>query len=92
MRMAEENGRMIETVLDNYLKNPTSTLFINDLTIYLHARELEKLQRVIDSSDTFVGTAYEGESIANDHGSGINEREKELLKSLERNLDRVIIL
>lgn len=92
LRMAEENGRQIGAILDLYLEEPTPILFINDLTLYLHAGDPGKLKRVIDTAETFIGNAYGGESIDDDCGSGITGRERRLLKELEAFMDKVITL
>lgn len=92
LRMAEENSSQIGAILDLFLEEPTPILFINDLTLYLHAGDPGKLKRVIDSAETFIGNAYEGESIGDDCGSGITGRERRLLKELEAFMDKVITL
>lgn len=90
--MAGENSNQISMVLGLYLERPTPILFINDLTLYLHAGDVGRLRRAIDSAETFIGNAYVGESLGDDWGSGITERERRLLKELEVAMDKVIIL
>jgi len=92
VRMAEENSNQIGIILDLYLGKPTPILFINDLTLYLHAGDPRRLRMAIDSAETFIGNAYVGESIGEDCGSGITKRERRLLKELEEVMDQVIIL
>ncbi|MGB9592429.1 MAG: hypothetical protein ACPL1K_07920 [Candidatus Kryptoniota bacterium] len=90
--LAKANAEAIEAVFDIFKKTPTPILFINDLTIYLHAGPLERLIEVIKMADTFVGNAYEGLGLKDDKGSGISERERSLLKKLEGSMNIVIDL
>lgn len=90
--LAKANAEAIETIFDIFKNTPTPILFINDLTIYLHAGSLERLIEVIEMADTFVGNAYEGLGLKEDKGSGISERERSLLKQLEGFMNVVIDL
>ncbi len=92
MRMAGENAKATSEALDEYLRRPTPLLFINDLTIHLHEGDPDLLSEAIDSAETFVGTAYEGRSIADRHRSGISKRERESLRAIEARMDIVIAL
>lgn len=92
LEMAKKNAVRIGEILENYLEAPTPILFINDLTIYLHAGDPETLRRAISSAETFVGTAYAGVAIGGDHGSGINRREKALLAEIEESVDAIMTL
>lgn len=92
LRLAEENSNRIDEVLERYLKDPTPILFINDLTLYLHAGDLGKLERTIATAETFVGNAYKGKILLEDRGSGISARENLLLEVLETSMDKVIML
>ena len=92
LRLAAENAGKIDIMLKRYLIQPTEVLFMNDLTMYLHAGKFEKLSKAVNSADTFVGNAYEGSYINDDFGSGITERETELLHEIEKITDRIITL
>lgn len=90
LRYCEENKKNIEPLLDIYLSNPTSILLINDLTIYLHSGDLEKIIKAIDLSKTFMATAYSGVKLRDDRGAGVSEREKILTEKLKEKMDLVI--
>ncbi|MEM3365275.1 MAG: hypothetical protein QXM93_02515 [Candidatus Methanomethyliaceae archaeon] len=92
MALAKANAESIEVLFDFFIKSPSPVLFINDLTLYLHAGSLERLLETIKLADTFVGNAYEGRRLQDDKGSGISECERDLLKRLEEFMDIVIDL
>lgn len=90
--MAEENARNIEKLIDSYLRNPTSILIINDLTLYLHAGNLDRIIKCIRKSKTFIGNAYYGEKIKDQFKTNISLREKILVEKLLKLMDIVINL
>ncbi len=92
LKLAEDNAVLTSALLRRYLALPTSCLFINDLTIHLHAGDPNLLLEAIKRSETFVGNAYSGSSLAPDYGSGLSGRERELLQRVISNVDSVIEL
>ncbi len=84
VRLAEENRRLIDPLLDEYLRNPTPILVVNDSTIYLHAGDPGRLERCIKASRTAVVNAYYGKRLEDDQGSGISLREREAVRLLMR--------
>ncbi|MEM3401379.1 MAG: hypothetical protein QXP86_04795 [Nitrososphaerota archaeon] len=92
MSLAEKNREAIEPLLKGFLSKPTRILFINDLTIYLHAGDPELLEKCIEVSETFVGTAYYGTKLQDDKGSGITLRERMLAERIMKKVDKVIFL
>ncbi len=92
MRIAIKNSKIIDELLDKYLSDPTEILVINDVTIYAHAGDTEKLTEIIMYPKTFVGTAYEGKKISEDWGSGITMREKQYIAKLLKIIDNVVRL
>jgi len=92
IRYARLNMLALKPLIDEYLRNPTEILLINDLTIYLHAGEVEDIIQLINISKTFTATAYEGEKLADDKGSGITEKERESLNRLKGLVDEVLRL
>ena len=89
-QLAKENAEKIDVFLDRFIDAPSDVLFMNDLTIYLHAGSFKKIRRVIEKVDTFIGNAYEGVLLAEDFGSGISENERRLLNKLEKSMDVII--
>jgi hypothetical protein len=92
LKLAEDNAVLTSALLRQYLALPTSCLFINDLTIHLHAGDPNLLLEAIRRSETFIGNAYTGSSLAPDQGSGLSGRERELLQRVVRFVDLVIEL
>ena len=92
LRMAELNRKVIEPLIDSYINNPTPILVINDITIYLHRGDLNKILRCIDLCDTFIGNAYYGSTIIEDHGSGITQRERNAIMELLKKVGFVVNL
>lgn len=89
LKFAEENRRNIEPLIIAYLSNPTRILLVNDLTIYLHSGDVNRVIELADAAETFMATAYEGARLEDDKGSGITERERSLLNILKKKMDIV---
>lgn len=87
LKYAEENRINIEPLINTYLSNPTKILLVNDLTIYLHAGDVTRIIDLINTAETFMATAYEGEKLKDDKNSGITERERKLLNLLKEKVD-----
>jgi hypothetical protein len=92
LRLAEDNAVLTSALLRRYLTHPTPYLFINDLTIHLHAGDPNLLLQAIRASETFVGNAYSGSSLEPDRGSGLSGRERELLQKVGGIVDSIIEL
>ena len=92
IRYARLNMLALKPLIEEYLRNPTEILLINDLTIYLHAGEVEDIIQLINISNTFTATAYEGEKLADDKGSGITDKERRSLDRLKELVDEVLRL
>jgi hypothetical protein len=91
LTIAQENAKKIDPMLDRYLEKPTKVLFINDLTIYFHQGNFGRISKVAMVAETFIGNAYEGELLKEDHGSGITEREHFFLEDFEELMDVVLV-
>ncbi len=85
--IARRNAEITSTLIGRYLDSPTPCLFVNDLTIHLHAGDVGLLLRTIGRSETFVGSAYRGARLSPDHGSGVSRREADLLREVESLVD-----
>lgn len=92
LRFAKANANAIGRLLEHYLQAATRILFVNDLTLYLHAGSLTTLLEAIKAAGTFIGNAYHNSYFADDRGSGVTTREQRLLAKLERHMDIVITL
>lgn len=88
LSIAKENLRAIEQVLSKALCG-RDILFVNDLTLYLHAGEAVGLMEFLSKFDTVVANGYRGEKLG--EGS-ISSREREQLEKVTRFFDLVIEL
>jgi serine kinase of HPr protein (carbohydrate metabolism regulator) len=89
-RYAELNREKMEPLLMEFIKSPTSTLVINDLTLYLHSGRLEVILNCVEKAKTFLATAYYGSKLAEDLGTGISLRERQLTDKLATFMDLVV--
>jgi len=89
---AKRNKNAIEPLLDEFLKKPTKVLIINDITIYLHSGQLEKIIDCTRLTETFLANAYYGVKLKEDYGAGISTREKQMVEKLATHMDYVVKL
>lgn len=92
LQYAEMNLIKARKLLENYLRSPTRILLINDLTIYLHAGDPDDIIRVLNFCETFAATAYEGEVLEDDRGSGITMRERRGLSRIKEHVNIIVNL
>ncbi|MCS7103900.1 MAG: hypothetical protein NZ992_08505, partial [Candidatus Korarchaeum sp.] len=92
LRLARINESIAKPLLLIFLQEPTRVLVMNDITIYLHSGDLSLILDCISSSETFLGNAYYGKGEFDDKGSGLNERERELVEELMRRADVILKL
>ncbi len=88
LRNSEEIGKLL---LAN-LRRKNEILFINDMTMFFHAGDINLLLRLIKNTHTFIANAYKGTYLAEDKGSGITLRERTLLETIEKSMDLIIQL
>jgi len=89
---ADHNRKIAESLLDDFLLDPTSILFVNDVSIYLQRGEINRLWRAFEATETVVANGYYGERLKVDYGTGLSLREKTLMEELASRMDRVIRL
>lgn len=90
LKYAELNRRVMEPLFNMFVRRPTQILILNDVTLYLHAGELETVLKSMRLAGTFLATAYRGSRLAEDRGSGISARENRLVKRLSTYMDQII--
>lgn len=88
--LANMNKKMIDPLLEYFLNDPTKVLIINDLSIYFHAGNIDKIFECINASETFIANAYYGHSLSDDKSSGISEREKMAIEEIIKKMDMII--
>jgi hypothetical protein len=90
LQLAKLNKKVMEPLLNQFVEKATKVLIMNDITLYLHVGRLQEVLRCVRLSETFLGTAYYGSSLAKDLGAGISRREKRLTDELAAFMDRVV--
>lgn len=89
LELAQGNARRIEKLFEAFRRSPREILFINDVSLYLHAGELERVLEVLDLSRTSVINAYYGSSFPD---STLSRREHKIVERIMGLVDRVIML
>ncbi len=87
--LAKQNALLIDHVFSRYLRKPGKVLFINDISIYLQAGDLDKLLLLLNSTPTVIMNGYFGKSLG---GGELGKQEREKMKTLQETCDRVISL
>ncbi|MHA1834231.1 MAG: helicase HerA domain-containing protein [Candidatus Baldrarchaeia archaeon] len=90
--LVKENVKNLDPLIDEYIRNPTKILIINDLSIYFHAGDLSKMLQCLSRAETFLANSYYGKTLKNDFNTGVSYRERDLVKKMMRYMDRVIML
>jgi len=85
--LARENVRLIDGLFKEYLKNPSKVLFINDISLYLQAGDLDKLLSFLSATPTVIMNGYYGSILG---GGKLGSREPQKIKALQKRCDRVI--
>lgn len=89
LQLAEQNSRITTRMIQAYINEPTSMLVVNDLTIHIHAGDLELIASAIKKARTFIATAYHGTRLSREDDAGISNREREGLARVVRLVDMV---
>ena len=92
LSLANLNRLAIKPLIECFLKHPSSSLVINDLSIYLQSGDVEPILGCMNLSDTVIFNAYYGLSLSNDKGSNISLREKKLVDEVIAKSEIVIRL
>jgi GTPase SAR1 family protein len=90
LRYAELNKRNMQPLFEEFIKKATDILVVNDITLYLHLGELETVLECIKLAKTFLATAYYGSKLAEDLGTGISLRERQLTDKLAAFMNLVV--
>jgi hypothetical protein len=92
VQLADENRVITENMLKTFVENPSSVLFINDVSIHLQSGELHDLLCAMNYAETAILNGYMGTFLRDDRGTGISMREHSLMKQLAGRMDKVITL
>lgn len=90
LQLVQLNKERIDPVLNEYVRNPTSILFINDVSIYFQSGTAEPILSIIKIADTFIANGYYGRYLTFDYGTGVSETERKLMDLLSEKMDAVI--
>jgi hypothetical protein len=61
--IAEENREKIEAMLETFISSGRDILFVNDVSLYLHAGTTERLMQYMAAATTIVANGYYGEKL-----------------------------
>lgn len=92
LQLAEHNMREVDGLLEAFEEEPSRTLFVNDISIYLQRGDLERLWRALESAETVVANGYLGDKLGEDLGTGLSRDERERMEELASRMDVVIRL
>jgi hypothetical protein len=90
MHYAELNRKNMEPLLNRFIQNVTEVLVLNDVTLYLHSGKLETVLKCVRLANTFLATAYYGSKLAEDLGTGISSKERQLTDKLAAFMDLTV--
>lgn len=90
LHYAELNRKNMEPLLNRFIRNVTEVLVLNDVTLYLHSGKLETVLKCVRLANTFLATAYYGSKLAEDLGTGISSKEKQLTDKLATSMDSTL--
>jgi hypothetical protein len=92
LKLVEKNKISIDTILNEYMDNPTPILFINDLSIYLQSGKWETIFKTMQKAKFSLANAYYGRSLDNDFNTGISKIERKTLEIISSKVDMIIHL
>ena len=92
IRLADYNHKITQSLIDQYIRSPTNTLFISDVSVHLLRGTLQKLWDSIRKTETVIASGYLGDKATEDYGTGISRRENLLMRRLSAKMDRIISL
>jgi hypothetical protein len=87
--LAARNASLINDIIEKYLNSPVEVLFINDVSLFLQAGNIDKLFSLFNSTPTLIMNGYYGNSLG---GGELGMREKWNMETLMKRCDRVIKL
>lgn len=90
LKLAEENAKAMEKLFEEFLKEPRKVVFVNDVSLYLHAGRLGKLLSALSGASTAILNGYYGRGLNDDKGSGLSLRERRLMEKLAEKMDLIV--
>jgi len=90
LQLADHNREKVERLLEAFDTEPSSILFINDVSIYLQRGSLDRLWETLLKADTVVANGYVGERLKDDLGTGLSRDERRRMDELASRVAEVI--
>ncbi len=90
IRLANLNAQKMTETIHGYLRNPTPIIFINDVSLLFQAGNLDPVLHVLKICQTAIINGYYGESLKEDIGTGVSERERKLIEKLAEIVEIVL--
>lgn len=90
LRLADHNRDKVESLLEAFDTEPSSILFINDISIYLQRGNLDRLWETLLKADSVIANGYVGERLKDDLGTGLSRDERRRMDELASRMDEVI--
>ena len=90
LQLADHNRENVERLLEAFDTEPSSILFINDVSIYLQRGSLDRLWETLLKADTVVVNGYVGEKLKADLGTGLSRDERRRMDELASRVAEVI--
>jgi energy-coupling factor transporter ATP-binding protein EcfA2 len=90
LHYVELNRKNMEPLLRRFIRNVTEVLVLNDVTLYLHSGKLETVLKCVKLANTLLATAYYGSKLAEDLGTGISSKERQLTDKLATSMDLIL--
>lgn len=84
---ANHNYLLTSKVLKKFIKKPTNILIINDISIYLHVGDKQRLLEAIRKSKTFFGNTYYGNSIKSNFEVDFSLKERLAIENLLKKVE-----
>jgi len=92
LELAQLNAKNITVLINEFLKEPTDILFINDISLLFQAGSFEHIEKLLQTIKTVVITGYYGTKLEEDLDTGVSKRERALMQKLSSRVDLVINL
>ena len=87
--LARGNAKAIDEIFEHYLEGPRKILFINDVSLYLQAGDVQALLSFLKITPTVIMNGYYGHSLG---GGPLGNRERRQMKILQERCDSVITM
>jgi len=87
LKLAKKNATAIEKLFTKFFLQKREILFVNDVTLYFQAGDLDRFIKILDTASTHIINAYYGHTFSD---SELTRREKNLTEKLMKLCDQII--